>query len=106
MLEQAFIDIQQAEPIYNQIVDVLGRRPFTGLDALGAEALSADIITKDEAELLARAEISRLRTINVDDFAPLDLVVNKALFSDALYNQSAAPSQKLKVKLKPESHGN
>lgn len=99
MLEQAFIDIQQAEPIYNQIVDVLGRRPFTGLGALGIEALSADIITQDEADLLARAEVSRLRTINVDDFAPLDLVVNKALFKDDLYNKHAELQPKLKVKL-------
>ncbi|WP_319781907.1 acyl-CoA dehydrogenase FadE [Oceanisphaera sp. IT1-181] len=89
MLEQAFIDIQQAEPIYNQIVDVLGRRPFTGLDALGVEALSADIITKAQAELLARAEVSRLRTINVDDFAPIDLVVNKEMFNDDMLNKSA-----------------
>ena len=99
MLEQAFIDVQQAEPIFNKIVDVLGRRPFTGLGLLGAEALSAEIITQEEAELLARAEVSRLRTINVDDFAPIDLVANKDQFSDALYNKSAAQVHKLKVKL-------
>ena len=77
MLEQAFVDIQQAEPIFNKIIEILGRRPFTGLDALAREALSADIISKEEAEILQRAEVSRLRTINVDDFDPMDLPAKK-----------------------------
>lgn len=73
LLEQAFADIQQAEPIYNKIVEVLGRRPFTGLDALGAEALTAGIIDEAEARVLQLTEVSRLRTINVDDFDPSEL---------------------------------
>lgn len=77
MLEQAFADIQQAEPIFNKIVEILGRRPFTGLDALAHEALSADIINKEEASILEQAEVSRLRTINVDDFDPMDLPAKK-----------------------------
>lgn len=78
MLEQAFADIFQAEPIFNKVVEVLGRRPFTGLDALAVEALSADIINKEEANILHQTEISRLRTINVDDFDPLDLPAKKS----------------------------
>ena len=77
MLEQAFVDIQQAEPIFNKIVEILGRRPFTGLDALAREALSADIINKEEVSILEQAEVSRLRTINVDDFDPMDLPAKK-----------------------------
>ncbi|MBO1518553.1 acyl-CoA dehydrogenase FadE [Oceanisphaera pacifica] len=73
LLEQAFADIIQAEPIFNKVVDVLGRRPFTGLDLLGAEALSAGIITQAEAKVLEQAEVSRLQTINVDDFDPREL---------------------------------
>ncbi|MGO2089934.1 MAG: acyl-CoA dehydrogenase FadE [Oceanisphaera sp.] len=73
MLEQAFVDIIQAEPIYNRVVDVLGRRPFTGLDVLADEAYGIDIINSEERLLLKRAEISRLRTINVDDFDPKEL---------------------------------
>ena len=77
MLEQAFSDVLQAEPIFEKIIAVLGRRPFTNLDALAAEALSVDIITKEEASLLSQAEVSRLRTINVDDFEPAQLAVRK-----------------------------
>ncbi|WP_417616328.1 acyl-CoA dehydrogenase FadE [Oceanisphaera sp.] len=79
MLEQAFVDIQQAEPIFNKIIEILGRRPFTGLDALAKEALSADIISQAEAKVLQQAEVSRLRTINVDDFDPMDLPAKKVV---------------------------
>ena len=40
-------------------------------------------------DLLRRAEESRLRTINVDDFDPIDLVANKTLFEPSAYHRAA-----------------
>ncbi len=88
MLEQAFADIIAAEPLFDKITQTLGRRSFTNLDRLAAEALHAGVIDRGEAALLVQAEISRLRTINVDDFDPQELVANKALFNDAMLNRS------------------
>ncbi|WP_298722867.1 acyl-CoA dehydrogenase FadE [uncultured Oceanisphaera sp.] len=88
MLEQAFTDVLAAEPVFDKITQILGRRSFTRLDQLAKEALSADIIDSQEAALLQQAEASRLRTINVDDFEPQALVANKALFNDAMLNKS------------------
>lgn len=39
------------------------------LDELAEQALADGNITADEAEILIKAEASRLRSINVDDFA-------------------------------------
>ncbi len=88
MLEQAFADILAAEPVFDKVTQTLGRRTFTNLDRLATEALSAGVIDKNEATLLERAETSRLRTINVDDFDPQELVANQALFSDAMLNRN------------------
>ena len=42
--------------------------PFTRLDVLAAEGQQAGWLTKAEADVLIRAEASRLRSINVDEF--------------------------------------
>ena len=47
------------------------------------------MLNQTEADLLRRAEESRLRTINVDDFDPIDLVANKALFEPSAYHRAA-----------------
>ncbi|MBM7457077.1 acyl-CoA dehydrogenase [Oceanisphaera litoralis] len=88
MLEQAFVDVLAAEPVFDKITQTLGRRSFTQLDRLAAEALNAGIIDPEEAVLLERAEVGRLRTIKVDDFDPRELVANKALFNDAMLNRN------------------
>ncbi|GAA3525318.1 acyl-CoA dehydrogenase FadE [Zobellella aerophila] len=89
MLEQALRDIIDAEPLFDKVVHALGRRPFTMLDKVAEDGLAAGILTQVEARQLAQAEVSRLRTINVDDFDPLELVANKALFDDSLLNRAA-----------------
>ena len=89
MLEQALTDILRAEPVFDKATRAVGRRPFTMLDQLAEEALAAGAISQEEAALLTVAEASRLRTINVDDFDPLELVVNKASFDDSMLNKAA-----------------
>ncbi|PSJ44878.1 acyl-CoA dehydrogenase [Zobellella endophytica] len=89
MLEQALTDILRAEPVFDKATRAVGRRPFTMLDQLAEEALAVDAISQEEAALLKVAEASRLRTINVDDFDPLELVVNKASFDDSMLNKAA-----------------
>ncbi|MGS8598669.1 acyl-CoA dehydrogenase domain-containing protein, partial [Salmonella enterica subsp. enterica serovar Infantis] len=44
---------------------------FTRLDELARNALAKGIIDKYEAAILAKAEESSLRSINVDDFEPV-----------------------------------
>ncbi|MDY0970702.1 acyl-CoA dehydrogenase FadE [Siccibacter turicensis] len=69
LLEAALADVMAAEPIHVRICKELGKNlPFTRLDALAADALAKGFITQDEASLLIKAEESRLRSINVDEF--------------------------------------
>ena len=56
-------------------------------------ALADDIINASEAQLLKDTEAGRLRTINVDDFTPEELVFHsKALVKDK-------PTKRPKVKI-------
>ncbi len=71
MLEQALVDVIAAEPIHQRICKALNKQlPFTRLDELAHTALSAGQINEEEAAILQRAEISRLHSINVDEFSP------------------------------------
>ncbi|MBV7596690.1 acyl-CoA dehydrogenase FadE [Aeromonas sp. sia0103] len=90
LLEQALDDVLAAEPLFEKICKADGRkRPFTQLDRVADEGLALGVINPAEADLLRRAEQSRLRTINVDDFDPIDLVANKALFEPSAYHRAA-----------------
>ena len=90
LLEQALDDVLAAEPLFEKICKADGRkRPFTQLDKVADEGLALGVINPAEANLLRRAEQSRLRTINVDDFDPIDLVANKALFEPSAYHRAA-----------------
>lgn len=90
LLEQALDDVLAAEPLFEKIYKADGRkRPFTQLDKVADEGLALGVINPAEADLLRRAEQSRLRTINVDDFDPIDLVANKALFEPSAYHRAA-----------------
>ena len=74
-LEQTLDDILEAEPVFERISkQKKARLSFTNLDALADEALAANWIDAEEADLLKRAEAGRLRTINVDDFDNDELV--------------------------------
>lgn len=90
LLEQALDDVLTAEPLFDKVCKAEGRkRPFTQLDKVADAGLALGIINQTEADLLRRAEESRLRTINVDDFDPIDLVANKALFEASAYHRAA-----------------
>jgi len=105
--EKALRDIIVAEPIFTRICKEDGvRRPFIYLDRVADVALAAKQITAEEAELLKVAEEGRLRTINVDDFAPEDLAADKSLVNqlnqDWRDRANAAPKAKKQVKAKKE----
>lgn len=69
LLEAALADVMAAEPIHVRICNELGKNlPFTRLDALANDALAKGFITQEEANVLIKAEESRLRSINVDEF--------------------------------------
>lgn len=71
LLESALLDIIAAEPIHRRICKEIGHSlPFTGLDILAKQQLAAGTITAEEANILTQAEISRLRSINVEEFDP------------------------------------
>lgn len=78
-LEQTLDDVLAAEPIFERICKARKQKlPMTGLDVLAEQALADGIIDGQEAELLKRTEAGRLRTINVDDFKPEELVAATA----------------------------
>lgn len=90
LLEQALDDVLAAEPLFEKVCKSDGiKRPFMALDKVADIGLTAGVLTQSEAELLRRAEVSRLRTINVDDFDPIDLVANKKLFEASAYHHAA-----------------
>ncbi|MCC8365446.1 acyl-CoA dehydrogenase FadE [Xenorhabdus sp. PB61.4] len=69
LLEEALHDVIAAEPIHARLSREAGKNlGFTRLDQLAEKALSDNKITKEEADILKRAEASRLRSINVDEF--------------------------------------
>jgi len=75
-LEQALQDVMAAEVIHDRLCKQQKKHlSFTRLDALAQEGLKAGWIDESEAQVLIRAEASRLKAINVDDFAPEALAV-------------------------------
>ncbi|ABG41008.1 acyl-CoA dehydrogenase-like protein [Paraglaciecola sp. T6c] len=76
-LEQTLKDVLASEPVFDKVCKAAKERyPFTGLDVIAQKGLELGVITEQEAELLARTEAGRLRTINVDDFDPKELIAN------------------------------
>jgi acyl-CoA dehydrogenase len=68
-LEQTLEDITACEPIFDKICLELGERlPFYNLDIVAEKGLKANIISQEEADLLATTEVARKAAINVDDF--------------------------------------
>ncbi|MFB4357357.1 acyl-CoA dehydrogenase FadE [Pantoea sp. BS_4] len=75
-LEQALQDVMAAEVIHDRLCKQQKKHlSFTRLDALAKQALEQGWIDQKEAEVLKRAEESRLRSINVDEFEPDALAV-------------------------------
>lgn len=68
-LEQALQDVMAAEVIHDRLCKQHKKHfSFTRLDALAKQALEQGWIDDKEAEVLKRAEQSRLRSINVNEF--------------------------------------
>ncbi|MGR2856273.1 acyl-CoA dehydrogenase [Erwinia sp. 1181_3] len=68
-LEEALHDVMAAEAIHDRLCKQQKKNlSFTRLDALAAQGLEAGWVTQEEADILIRAEVSRLRSINVDEF--------------------------------------
>ncbi|QLK62247.1 acyl-CoA dehydrogenase [Enterobacteriaceae bacterium Kacie_13] len=78
LLEQALEDILAAEPVHKRLCDAMGKKlPFTRLDILAQKGLDAGHLSADDARILSRAEESRLRSINVDEFEPHELAAHQ-----------------------------
>jgi acyl-CoA dehydrogenase len=74
LLEEALMDVMAAEPIHLRICKETGHNlPFTRLDEQAKKWLAEGKINADEAAILTKAEASRLRSINVDEFEPEEL---------------------------------
>ncbi|MDB2387478.1 acyl-CoA dehydrogenase FadE [Shewanella sp.] len=72
--EQTFKDILASEPIYDKVCKAAGKRlPFMWLDKIAAEGKALGVLSEDEVALLERAELGRMKSINVDDFDPEEL---------------------------------
>ncbi|QDX31054.1 acyl-CoA dehydrogenase FadE [Dickeya poaceiphila] len=84
-LEQSLLDILAAEPIHQRLSQSAGHPlPFMRLDTLAEHGLAEGVITQEEASILIQAEASRLRSINVDDFAPDALSAHKVVAEQRL----------------------
>ena len=68
-LEEALQDVMAAEVIHDRLCKQLKKNlSFTRLDKLATRGLQEGWLSEQEAQTLNRAEQSRLRSINVDDF--------------------------------------
>ncbi|MDP2560112.1 acyl-CoA dehydrogenase FadE [Psychrobium sp. 1_MG-2023] len=75
--EETLLDVIAAEAIIAKISKATGQKEqLIFLDKLANRALEIGCITEEEAEHLRKTEQGRLKSINVDDFDPLDLVPN------------------------------
>ena len=77
-VEQVLVDMIAAEPLHEKVCKAANKRfSFTKLDEVAAKGLELGAITAEEAALLERAEVGRLKVINVDDFAHEDLLAGR-----------------------------
>ncbi|MEE2024928.1 MULTISPECIES: acyl-CoA dehydrogenase FadE [Alkalimonas] len=82
MVEQALRDILAAEPLFDKVSQAANKRlPFFRLNEVADLGLELKVISEQEAQVLRQAEISRLRTINVDDFDFNYLAADKELLA-------------------------
>lgn len=72
--EQTLKDILAAELLFDKVCKASGKRlPFMWLDKVAAEGKALGVLSDSEIQLLERAEIGRMKSINVDDFDPAEL---------------------------------
>jgi acyl-CoA dehydrogenase len=90
-LEKALQDMLIAEPLFDKVAHAANKRlPFYRLNEVAELGLSLGVLSQAEAEKLRVAEQGRLRTINVDDFDPIDLPADKRLLDAHSTENSAA----------------
>jgi len=91
-LEKALADILAAEPLFDKVMHAANKKlPFYRLNEVADLGLSLGVLSQTEAEKLRVAEVGRLKTINVDDFDPIDLMADKSLLeSDAKVAEQAS----------------
>lgn len=78
--EQTLLDIIASEPLHDKVCKASGKRlPFMWLDKVAAEGKALGVLSDTEVQLLERAEIGRMKSINVDDFDPAELRPEVAL---------------------------
>ena len=91
LLEEALLDVMAADPVHQKICKQLGKNlPFTRLDELAKQALAGGIIDQNEAAVLVKAEESRLRSINVDDFEHDELATRPVKLPEKVRKPEAA----------------
>ncbi|WP_394129881.1 acyl-CoA dehydrogenase FadE [Shewanella maritima] len=67
--EQTLADILAAEPIYDKVCKAAGKRlPFMWLDKVAQTGKDLGVLSEAEIALLEKAEIGRMKSVNVDDF--------------------------------------
>ena len=72
--EQTLLDIIASEHLHDKVCKASGKRlPFMWLDKVAAEGKALGVLSDTEVQLLERAEIGRMKSINVDDFDPAEL---------------------------------
>jgi acyl-CoA dehydrogenase len=77
-LEQTLLDIVACEAIFDKIVKASGKRmAFVALDKLADTGIQLGAISEEEAVLLRKTEINRLKVINVDDFDSSELMLGQ-----------------------------
>lgn len=83
--EQTLLDILASEPVYDKVCKAAGKRlPFMWLDKVAAEGKALGVLSDAEVALLERAEVGRLKTINVDDFDPEELEAKTAAVANQI----------------------
>ncbi len=72
--EETFKDLLAAEPLFDKVCKAANKRlPFMWLDKVAAEGKALGVLSEDEVALLEKAEIGRMKSINVDDFSAEEL---------------------------------
>ncbi|RRZ92308.1 acyl-CoA dehydrogenase FadE [Erwinia sp. 198] len=94
-MEEALTDVMAAEAIHDRL-SKKAQKPlsFTRLDKLAQKGLVEKWLTEEEAAVLTRAEASRLRSINVDEFEADALATQPVKQQDnSLHTDRAEKSQ-------------
>nr|WP_087506193.1 acyl-CoA dehydrogenase FadE [Neiella marina] len=78
-LQTTLNDIIAAEALVAKVSEAKGEKvPFIWLDRIAEQGLEMGVLSDSEAQLLRRAEVGRMKAINVDDFDSDELVADKS----------------------------